>query len=411
MDLTTFIKNKTTEEKLGIVFFAISLIYVLIITYVGFTKLGTVNDEIFSLGLVQFPLNELIARGSVDSHPLLYYIIFKGFIKVFSLLNITNIVLIGKFVSLMPLYLLIILSITKIRKNWGLLTAGIFTLCISSMPQLMIYFVQIRMYGWSLFFVTASLVYVYEIIKNPNLKNWGILTLLTICSAQTHYFSGIASFSLYLLFLAYILYSNKSLLKKWVVSTIISILSFLPWSFIALNQIVGVSGGFWIDPISFKTIISYIYFIFSPANIIIISNELLDPTILGSLFLLSICVLIIYYLKEDKKEFKNNFAFMGIGVFLLVPLIGIFLSSLHNPIFHQRYMVPAIGCLWLGISILLSKYYTKKEIFIPIIILILIIGILGTIGFINIQDNIIAHQISYQEVWNLSFPGVNFNDL
>lgn len=117
--------------------------------------------------------------------------------------------------SIIPLYLMLILGATKIRKNFGWLTAGIFALCIVCMPQLMNFYTQLRMYSWALFFVTASFVYIWEIINNESsYKNWGVLILLTICSVYTHYFSGIASFILYLFLFVYLIKNNKKDLKN-----------------------------------------------------------------------------------------------------------------------------------------------------------------------------------------------------
>ena len=78
-------------------------------------------------------------------------------------------------VSLIPFYLIFILSLTKIRKNFGMLASGIFCLLIISMPQMMLYAVEVRMYSWALFFVTASFIYSYEIIHDSSIKNWIIL--------------------------------------------------------------------------------------------------------------------------------------------------------------------------------------------------------------------------------------------
>ena len=394
-----FLKNKTTEDKIGIIFYILGLIYIGILTYIGLTKLGLWYDEIFSIGISQLPLNELMDLGTRDVHPLLYYFIFKGFIKIFAIFNFTDIVMIGKFLSILPFYLLFVLALTKVRENWGILTGGIFALCISSMPQLMLYGVEIRMYSLALFFITTSFIYMYEIIKTPNTKNWAILTILTICSAYTHYFSGVASFSLYFIFLVYILCYNRDLLKKWIISASIAILSFIPWLFIVFGQLTEIQGNYWIDPISLKTVISYVYYILSPANIMIKANELVNPTILGTLFLISLIILIIYYLR-DKKEFKFNFALIGIAAFLMVPIIGISISLIHTPIFHHRYIIPTLGLLWLGISIILSKYYTKKEIFIPILVLILAIGMIGTINFINIENEEFKNTIEKKESLN-----------
>ena len=188
-------KNSSDENTIGILLFMIGAVFLLITTYIGLTKIGLWYDELYSIAFSQLPVSEMLDLGSRDVHPLLYYLIFKVFIKIFSFLDVA---VVGKIVSLIPIYLIGILSVTKVKKDFGMLTAGLFFLCIAMMPQLMLYSVEIRMYSWALFFVTASFIYIYDIYKEPNIKSWIILTLLTICSEYTHYFSGVASFGLYI---------------------------------------------------------------------------------------------------------------------------------------------------------------------------------------------------------------------
>ena len=82
-----------------------------------------------------------------------------------------------------------------------MLASGIFCLLIISMPQMMLYAVEVRMYSWALFFVTASFIYSYEIIHDSSIKNWIIFTILTICSCYTHHFAVLASISIYIILL------------------------------------------------------------------------------------------------------------------------------------------------------------------------------------------------------------------
>lgn len=393
-----FFKDKSNEDKLGILFFTIGLVFLLIISYIGLTRIGLWYDEIFSLGLVKLPFNEFIDLGIRDVHPLLYYFILKGFIKFFTFIDAN---VIGRIVSLIPFYLIAIFSFTKVRKNFGLLTAGLFTLCISSMPQLMFYGLEIRMYSWGLFFITASFIYSYEIIKESARKNWIILTILTICSAYTHYFSAVGSFSLYLMLFIYIIKNKKDLLKPWIISTIVSVLAFLPWLFIVKTQFSRISGKYWISPIGLKTIISYIYYVFSPIDTVVKGNEIVNPTILGTIFLISFISLIIFTLKR-KKDLQVDYIMIGLIGFIIVPIIGISISLINTPLFHHRYMIPSLGMLWLSFSILLGKSYYKKEVFIPIIFIVLLVGIVGTVNLMHIQEIDVQKEIDT----NTSFQSV-----
>ncbi len=394
-------KNSSNEEKLGISLFIIGIIFLLITTYIGFTKIGLWYDELYSIAFSQLPISEMLEIGPKDVHPLLFYLIFKVFIKIFSFLDIA---VVGRLVSLIPIYLIGILSITKVKKNFGMLTAGLFFLCISMMPQLMLYSVEIRMYSWGLFFVTASFIYIYEIYNDPSLKNWIILTILTICSAYTHYFSAVASFGLYLALLIYLIKNNREQIKYWLMSALISVIAFIPWAFIVFGQISYIESKYWIAPITVKTLISYVYFVLSPATIFIQSNELVSPTILGSIMLI-IFLYLIY-------KVRDKYAIGGIIAFLIVPIIGVVVSQITHPFFHQRFLIPALGCLWLSFSILLTKVYENKKVFYIILAVILIIGVIGCVNFINIQNqDAIDTQIEYDSLNKVVGSGnVIFND-
>lgn len=363
----------------------ISFIYLTILTYIGLSTPGIWSDEIFSYAMAIIPFNEFLEIGIHDVHPLLYYIILRIFFGLALFFNFENLVLISKFVSIIPIYLLLIISYTKIKNEFGLFTAAIFSLCILSMPQLMIYSVEVRMYTWSLFFNTASFIIIYELIKRPTIKNWIILTILTICSCYTHYFSAITSIVLYLMFLIYIIINKKELIKRWVISTIICCLSFIPWIPYLILQLTNVNSDFWIDPISLNSIITYIYYILSPATTFAYSNITLQPTIIGTLMLITIFALIVYSLKH-KEEKEIIYSYYGLIIVILVPIIGIILSLIMTPIMHPRYLVPLLGIFWLSISILISKIYINKNILTAIILLLIIIGSIGTLNFIEIEN-------------------------
>lgn len=161
------LKNKTNYEKLGITLVILSIIFLIISSVWGLLKVNTWYDELFSITMVSVGFKNMLTVGVNDVHPLLYYIIFYLFAKFFSIFNFTNLEQIGVIVSLIPFYLLIILGLTKIRENFGWLTSGIFCFCIIAMPQLLEYSVEVRMYSWALFFLTAIYILFYGLCRNP----------------------------------------------------------------------------------------------------------------------------------------------------------------------------------------------------------------------------------------------------
>ena len=382
---------KLNCDNIGLLFYLTGIIFLLVYAYIALSGVGLWADEIYTLSLVQMPFKEFLTNAINDVHPILYYLLFKIFIKVFSFLDIA---LGGKIFSLIPLLLIGILSITKIRKDFGMLTAGLFFFCICSMPRIIMFAFEVRMYSWALFFVTASVIYAYEALKTLEWKNWIILTVLTIASAYTHYFSAVASFSIYLMMLIHIIKTDKSLLKKYIVSASAAVISYIPWLMILYMQAKNVSANYWIDAITFKTVISYVYYILSPAFDVIRGNELVSPTIAGTLLLIAF----IYLLYKNRDKFSLSL----LAIFILVPLLGIAFSLVKQPVFHIRYIVPSLGIFWLMFSYLFAKSFKNPKISIPIILLLLFVAISGVFAFIPIHDwDVTATEIEHSYISNI----------
>lgn len=371
------------DDKFGFLLFIISCLFLGITSYIAFTKIGVWEDEIFSIQIIQYSLPQMFNCIVSDVHPPLYYLIYKSIAKIFLLTNITtNINLIGRFVSILPFYLLFILALTKIRKNFNWLTTGIFTLAIISMPQMMNFATEIRMYSWGLFFLTASFVISYEILNNSSdIKNWILLTILTICSAYTHYYCAIGSFLIYLFLLIELLRDDFKV-KNWLISALIAIIAYIPWLNVVINQTNTILNNYWIPEITFKNLFYYVFFVFSPENKVIHGTEEPTVSLFGILLLFSILILISLHIKNKK---SNIYPIVGIMIPVSSVIIGILISVTVTPFFHMRYIIPVLGIFWLAISIILAQNFDKKYLFIPIIVIMLIASVMGCIHFYDNQ--------------------------
>lgn len=64
---------------------------------------------------------------------------------------------------------------------------------LSIMPSSLEENLEVRMYTWAMFFVTASGVYAFEAYLEPERKkNWIVLILSSLAAAYTHYFALIS---------------------------------------------------------------------------------------------------------------------------------------------------------------------------------------------------------------------------
>ncbi|MDR2874217.1 MAG: glycosyltransferase family 39 protein [Methanobrevibacter sp.] len=397
---------KSNESKIGILLFLISIFLLIITLYNSLSKNILLDsfDEIFTLNIIQYSYLNMIHSAAMDVHPPVYYIILKSAFTFFYFLKIQfNEIVLGKIVSIIPIIILLIFSLTKIKKDLGWLATGIFAMCIVSMPKLMFYGFELRMYSWALLFVTLSFYNAYKITIKSKTKNWILLTIFSLLGFYTHYYAGISSFIIYGLLFVFLLKNRKANkfwtnFKKLISSGLIFILSCLPWIMYLLNS-GGLESGFKLPSITFSSIQEYIWFIVSPAHhfqgysiIAKIGNNLISTpftyfdlrsniSIIGIVMIILLIILLIYsfLIKRTKHDSFINY---GLLVLICTILIGVITSILIEPTFYDRHMFPALGCFYLTFSLLLSKTYSKKQIFLPLFILFLLVSVSCKYSFI-----------------------------
>ncbi|KZX12824.1 glycosyltransferase family 39 protein [Methanobrevibacter curvatus] len=388
------------DKLLGIGLSIISIIAFISVFFYLNKTMGM--DSHFTLyKVVTLPFNQMINQIVIDVHPPLYYFIVYSIFQVLTFLKISfDPIIVGKISSMIPIGLLVIFSLTKLKKEFGWLFAGIFSICMATLPNFMFYGTEIRMYTWGLLFITLSFFYAYKITKNSNWKNWALLIIFSSLSLYTQYTTVEILFAIFLVLLIWLSIYNRKGIKKWFLSLIIIAASFIPWIPTLIFQIQHGAAS-WIDPPSLHYLKYTLAFIFSS------SHEFSKSSIL---LIIAFLVLIVYYIyttnknnetkKSKTKKFsiknlikKEDFLAMGILVFILFLIIGIVVSYLIVPNFLARYTFLCFGVLWLSFTYLLSKTYSKKIIFIPIIVILLLSSACATTYYIdNQKNNLIASE-------------------
>jgi len=341
-----------SNDRFGIVLYVIGFVFLIITSYIGLSGIGLWGDGIYTLAIVLMQFNSFLTAALGDVHLISYYVVLKIFLKLFAF---GGVAFQSKVFSLVPILLLGVLSLIKIRKNFGFLPSGLFFLFISSMPRILASAFGVRMYFWALFFATACVIYAYEVTINSTYRNWVVLTVLMICSVYTHYFSAIASFSIYIVLLCYILRKNRSLFKFYLFSLCAVLISYVQCLAVVRIQAANVGDSYLISHIALNSIVSYVYYIFTPVWNAMKFNEVLYPAILPILLLS--CFICLFHRNRD--EFTADVLIM----FIPVPLIGTAASFLFRPVFHVRYMILSLCCFWLVFAHLLSKSFSDLKIF------------------------------------------------
>lgn len=371
------------DEVIGILFFLISVGMLSFSVYFCFSS-DIWYDELFTMGLAGQSCGELVSMTARDVHPPLYYLIVKLFLTGTAEGGLLLQVTLAKLSSCFPFFLCMFFSMFKIRKNFGLLTAGLFSFLLIAMPQMANYTVEVRMYGYALLFVTVETVLSHELVKKSRAANWFLLTACALAACYTHYFACVASCMVYLYLLIAICRQKKvkQMIKPYLFSGLLCVLLYLPWLLMVVTRQVGqVKENYWIQPVSLRTLPGCAKFIFKPS----FSDERINvilAVIFSGVYAAVAAVGVLQLVKQrrektvdQEKENRIWFAAGCVFVFLGLVLFGILASLMIRPVFVYRYMLPVMGVFWLAFAVLMGSLKSKKAVLVPLLIFLSVIGI------------------------------------
>lgn len=357
-------------------------------------------DEVFSLCFTEGGFFDVIALTARDVHPPFYYLYLKTVSGIILFLtNSSNVIMAGKLASILPLIILLIISLTYIRNKWGMLTAGMFMLLITAMPQIGNYYIEIRMYSLALLLITVAGLLALSILENESQWKWFFLWLTGILTAYTQYYACIGVAGVYMALLCLILLrkdnDKKKLLRAYGICVINSIIFYIPWLPVVIKQMNNLQGNYWIQPLTLRSLAGCVKFILLP-----VSGDGIIRYIAVVLVLISFVILGFVNIKKDGIKKYYSVLAMGIIPIALVIASGFILSAMGTPIFVYRYMLPVIGLVWLLVSIFIEKAVDKHSIWIILIIPFLLCGFLNMRGFYYEENKKAEHMEETMEVLN-----------
>ncbi len=378
------------RDLLGKIFFGAAILVLLYMFISPLTNMFINVDEYWTYSLVNLPFMQGMIVAVHDVHPPLYYMI----LYLFTPFGLANLYL-SKVVSIIPYILIMVVSATKIREDYGWLTAGLFVFCLGLMTDFFIEFLTIRMYSWGLFFVLMSFIYYKEVITHWDRKSWVLLTLFTLLSAYTQYFFAITCGLIYLLILVEILNNNKDKLKQFGKSVLALIILYAPWMIVFVHQIQTQSG----EPNEGFELVNAIHYLTAFA---IKSQNFEFEMIIFKVVAFAFLVLILYLIYQKKDRFA------GAGVFLMYATIAIGIISLmfsFSNTMRIRYLVPVFGIFWLSASILIGKIENKKILLIALILIMVLVG-----ASLAITNDDINSRLEFNEKKANFLDSINNND-
>ncbi len=329
-------------------------------------------DELFTMGLAAQPLGDLVSITARDVHPPLYYMIVRLFLLMGkAVFGSMDQVIAAKLVSVLPFLLCMIYSVTKVRRHFGMLSAGLFAFLLPAMPQMADYTVEVRMYGYAVFFILAGMLHAYELTDETasagkRLVNWIWVTVYALAACYTHYFACVAACMIYGYLLADAVRTHqiKKMIRPVLVSGLICTAGYLPWLvMVVTGQVAAVKDNYWIMPLSIRTLGGCAKFLFYPA----LGNETLGVIAAAFLAILYGTVFLAFCLGslkggQDRERRRAFFCGGCVGVLAGIVLFGFAASLLIRPVFVYRYMLPAMGVFWLAFAVALANSKWKGPV-------------------------------------------------
>jgi len=347
-------------------------------------------DEAFTASLVRTDMAGVLQRSMADTLPPLYNILLKLSTDIFGYT-----VPVMKMTSVVPMIITMLLSATVVRKRHGFKTSVLFTIALFTMPNLLFYGVEIRMYSLGFLFATASGIYSYEFIEDYNKKNLIIFTIVSVLAGYSHHFAFVSVGFIYLFMLIYYLILDRKNIKRWFICLALTFVLYFPCLVVTLKQFKSVSGYFSMPDVTPVVFIKYMRYPYTVGN-----------TVLSIILLISVLALVIYtvykviaqiresaplYTSESGKKIKHHlrnlkesdikasvtnetlqdmYALSMFAVYYGVLVFGTIISKLMTAnIFVDRYLLFAHGMIWLFFAIECGRF--KKYYFVFIIILVL----------------------------------------
>ena len=379
--------NNSKRDIIGMILFALSIIT---LGYMFLTPLNHVIihiDEYFSMSLTTLPIWDIVNITSWDVHPPLYYILGKVAVKIAQAIGMDYLLSL-RILSIIPYIIILAISATRIRKDYGWLTAGLFTISLGVMSEFFTHFLIARMYGWAILFTLIAFLAFVEIIKNKDIKAWIVLAVFSALCAYTHYFAAITAACIYIILLAYILKFEKDEIKMWAMSAAGAVIIYIPWIPSLIRQLTEVHGSYWIPPVDLNMFVNALGYYAYTSDVLISAVSVI---ILAA-------ILFIYFMQNSDLGEKEHFLILsGVGVYFATILLSIIISVVFKPILMVRYLLPATAVMWLAISIIMAKIKDKKmfAIAMALIALLLVTGFSTTI---TANDTIYQNGLSQKEV-------------
>ncbi len=319
-------------------------------------------DESYSAAIITHSIQDIWRIAGSDSHPPLYFIVLKAISSIFGRTEFGL-----RIFSVFGVLALSALGIGPVRRIFGKGTGLIYSFIILILPVSLFMGQEARMYTWAAFCVTGCALYGYLAASLKKKYDWPMFGIFTVLAAYTHYYALLAAIITNILIFLWIFFKDRQQLKKYVITSCVSLAIYLPWVFVLAGQISRVSKDFWISPVTGTTIFNTLLYPFT------LKFPPLPPLIYYAMpaFIITAFFVVKGFISIIKSGFSTgNAAAFALSVYLLTLLAGIIFSLLIRPVFIERYSVPVIGLLIVSAAFGITQFKSSGRMILACLLLL-----------------------------------------
>lgn len=347
------------------------------------------GDEGFSILLARQNIGGILTGTAADVHPPLYYLVLKIAISILG-----ESVLVLHLTSYLAFVGVCVLSVTFIRKNFGLLSAYLALFFTGLTEYGVIYSVEIRMYSWALLFITLTFCAAYKIIENreTNVKVWIVMSVFALFAGYTHYFALIAvAFMILGVFILCLVKKQNHVWRNISITVAVCVVGYLPWLVTMVTTVERTVGDFWLTSVpTFRECTDMFFGAMDYSHkLICFFAVLLFFYVLANVYDVVKNKISIRdkFTEVIEKETKIQLSLLGIWTFIGTTILGILVSNNLQPVLLTRYLFPMVvlGAISLGV---LVQYFSQREkletaIVVVAIIIVVLVGKSGLNAYYN----------------------------
>ena len=339
--------------KSNFAFKGILLILTTVISYIFLVNnINLWTDELYSVLMAKDSFGDMWnSLTTEDSKPPLYYLYLKFILFLFP----KKYEIFGAhFASFVLLILAQIFAFISVKKDYGDKVALWLIALIMLLPHSLWLALEVRTYMLSALLMLMALVFGLRLTRTPTKGDFYKFGISSILALYSHYYCAIWLMFLYLFILA-LLIKDKTFNKhgrKYIFTTLIVAICFLPWIVVPLNNASNISKYWYVNN-------EFVWFSWR-----FFTNPL-QPEILQSVFFIAtvfcvvsfnFCILIgVFNTKQFPHKLQRAFI-IAVFSFVATYMLLLFVSYLYRPIVTARYLKIFSLILYFSGAIVISQF-------------------------------------------------------